>query len=248
MSRTRFRFYAQLNDFLPEEQRHQAVEYSVPGKPSVKDAIEAMGVPHTEVALILINSQPQGFEASIEEGDEVAVYPPFAQLLPHKPSNPYAIQPPDPIRFIADVHLGKLASLLRMLGFDTVYGPESDEALAARSRSEQRILLTRDVGLLKRGQVQYGYFIRSTNPKEQIVEVLRRYYLLGAIQPFQRCSQCNGLIQPVARIEIESLVPAAVYQEQEVFHQCQSCRQVYWKGSHYDKLVKWIAGLERALD
>jgi uncharacterized protein with PIN domain len=247
MTRTRFRFYAQLNDFLPENQRQVQIEYAVPGNPSVKDAIEALGVPHTEVAMIHINGHPRSFEAQIGEGDEVAVFPAFARLTPDQLSNPFAQKPPDPVRFIADIHLGKLAASLRMLGFDTDYGQESDHLLAAHSRSEARILLTRDVGLLKRSQVQYGYYIRSIEPKKQIIEVLQRFQLLDSLQPFLRCSRCNGLIQPVPKTEIEKLVPSAVYRDQTTFQQCQSCRQVYWKGSHYGKLVLWIAELKREL-
>lgn len=243
MTQSRFRFFAELNDFLPENHRQRAFSFTVPGNPSVKDAIEAMGVPHPEIALIRINGRRQGFEALINEKDDVVVYPAFARLDLDDPTNPYCMHPPDPVRFIADVHLGKLASRLRMLGFDTAYGQDSDQVLAARSRSENRIMLTRDIGLLKRNQVQYGYYLRSTDPKEQIVEVLNRYDLLGSILPFQRCSRCNGLIQPVSKSGIEELVPPKVYRDQEIFHQCQSCRQVYWKGSHYDRLVAWIAEL-----
>lgn len=247
MTRTWFRFFAQLNDFLPENQRQRTFAYNVPGNPSIKDAIEAIGVPHTEVALIHINHQPRGFEAPISDGDQVIVYPPFSHLLPDQPTNPYAVYPPEPIGFIADVHLGKLAARLRMLGFDTAYGQESDRVLASRSRSERRILLTRDVGLLKRGQVQYGYYIRSTNPGQQIVDVMQRFQLRDRIQPFQRCSRCNGMIEPVSKSAIEGLVPPAVYRDEDTFHQCQSCHQPYWKGSHYSKLVAWIENLKQTL-
>jgi uncharacterized protein with PIN domain len=247
MTQTRFRFFAELNDFLPENRRQRAFTYTVPGNPSVKDAIEAIGVPHTEIALVRINGRRQGFEAVIDEGDEVVVYPVFSKLDLDNPTNLYAVRPPDPVRFIADVHLGKLAAWLRMLGFDTAYGQESDQALAARSRSENRIMLTRDIGLLKRNQVQFGYYIRSTDPQKQIIGVLNRFHLLESIQPFQRCSRCNGLIQPVSKSGIKDLVPPAVFRDQDTFHQCQSCQQVYWRGSHYDKLVAWVTGLKNRL-
>jgi uncharacterized protein with PIN domain len=242
-----FRFFAELNDFLSIPHRHQPIEYTIQGNPSVKDAIEALGVPHTEVALIHINHTQGSFETLLQEGDIIAVYPAFTRLMPDGLSNPFANHRPDPLRFIADIHLGKLAAWLRMLGFDTAYGEEPDEVLAARSRDEQRVLLTRDVGLLKRGQVQYGYYVRATDPDDQIIEVLLRFQCYDSILPFQRCSHCNGLIQPVSKSDVESLVPPAVYREQDVFRQCQSCGQVYWKGSHYDRLVEWMAELKDKL-
>lgn len=247
MTTALFRFYAELNDFLPDQQKHQPFAYHVHGNPSVKDAIEALGVPHTEVALIHINGQLRGFESLLQDGDEIDVYPAFTHLVPDQLSNPFANIPPDPIRFIADIHLGKVAARLRMLGFDTAYGEESDEVLAARSRTEDRIILTRDIGLLKRGQVQYGYYVRATKPEAQILEILQRFRLLDSIQPFRRCSRCNGLIQPVSKPVVQALVPPAIYQDQDAFHQCQSCSQVYWKGSHYDRLVEWVFKLEDRL-
>ena len=215
----------------------------MPGSPSVKDAIEAQGVPHTEVALIRLNSKACPFSVLLSEGDRFDVYPAFTGIEPDSLTNPYACTPPEPIRFVADIHLGKLAASLRMLGFDTTYGEEADEDLAIQSYREKRILLSRDLGLLKRSQVQYGYYLRTTDPKQQVVEVLRRYQLANSIQPFQRCSRCNGLIQEVPKASIQALVPQGIYAEQDTFRQCLNCEQVYWKGSHYDRLVDWVSNL-----
>ena len=248
MTRATFRFFAELNDFLPQHHRQQPCLYDIPGRPSVKDAIEAQGVPHTEVALVRLNGDVCQFGALIDDGDHFDVYPPFTGINPDSLTNPYACNPPEPIRFIADIHLGKLAASLRMLGFDTTYGVEADEDLAAQSSDEKRILLTRDLGLLKRSQVQYGYYPRATDPKKQVVEVLNRYRLLDAIRPFQRCSRCNGTIQAVPKASIQSLVPKGVYTAQNDFHQCQRCQQVYWKGSHYDRLENWISNLVEAIE
>lgn len=243
MTTVTFRFYAELNDFLPDDRRQRTCLYDVPGRPSVKDAIEAQGVPHTEVALVQLNGQACPFSTLLDDGDRFAVYPAFTGIEPEQSTNPYASVPPDPIRFVADIHLGKLAASLRILGFDTTYGEEADEDLATQSYRERRILLSRDLGLLKRSQVQYGYFLRTTDPKQQVVEVLRRYHLVDSIRPFQRCSRCNGLIQEVSKESIRALVPQGVYTEQTSFHQCLDCEQVYWKGSHYDRLVDWVIQL-----
>ena len=248
MTTVTFRFFAELNDFLPHDRRQQAYLYDVPGRPSVKDAIEAQGVPHTEVALIRLNGDVSPFSALLNEGDHIAVYPIFTGIDLDQLSNPYACIPPEPIRFVADIHLGKLAASLRMLGFDTAYGEEADEELAAKSVQEKRVLLTRDLGLLKRGQIQYGYYPRATDPKKQVVEVLRRYQLIDSIHPFQRCSLCNGLIQAVPKASIQSLVPQGIYTEQDTFHQCLQCEQVYWKGSHYDRLADWVSNLPASIE
>src|SRR5690554_6793227 len=193
MLRAEFRFYAILNDFLPLHRRGRPFVYTLEGRASVKDTIEALGVPHTEVDLILINGEPVGFNAIVEDGDRVSVYPPFTALdispLPRmRPASP------DEPRFVLDQHLGRLAAYLRMLGFDTLYRNDyTDPELAAISAGEGRTLLTRDRGLLKRRVVTHGYCVRSTDPREQVAEVVRRFDLVHRIKPFRRCAHCNGV-------------------------------------------------------
>ncbi|MCB0165564.1 MAG: Mut7-C ubiquitin/RNAse domain-containing protein, partial [Anaerolineae bacterium] len=182
-----FRFYADLNDFLPAHKRQRPFIHRFDLNASVKDMIESLGVPHTEIELILANGGPIDFSYLVQDGDRIAVYPFFTVLTPDS-SHRVRPAPLDPPRFVLDVHLGQLARYLRMLGFDTLYRNNfDDEALARISNTEQRILLTRDRGLLKRSLVVYGYCLRTTRPRQQLLDVLHRFDLFEAVRPFQRC-------------------------------------------------------------
>jgi uncharacterized protein with PIN domain len=239
------RFFGNLNDFLPLARRERAFTHAVEGRPSVKDTIESLGVPHTEVDAILVNGMATDFTYLVAEGDNIAVYPVFL-ALEVTPSIHLQPMPPAP-RFVLDVHLGRLAAYLRMLGYDTLYQNECDDDVLARvSATEQRILLTRDVGLLKRGIVTYGYFVRETQPERQLEEVLRRFGLLaGGTEPFQRCLRCNGLLEPVPKEHVADRVPETVQRDYDEFRACQSCDQIYWKGTHYQRMRGLIARLEQ---
>ena len=244
MSVVHFRFYEELNDFLPPNRRKQ--EFTVPfrSQNSIKDMIESIGVPHTEIDLILVNGESVDFSYLVQADDRVSVYPVFEAL---DISNVTHLRP-KPLRrtrFVLDMHLGKLARYLRLLGFDTLYSNDcDDEELANISAAgDKRILLTRDYGLLKRKQVTHGYFVRNDQPSLQIREVLKRFDLLDAIQSFKRCTQCNGLIEPIAKEKVLDRLPQGVAKMNDEFAMCDSCERVYWKGSHYDRMQKIIAGI-----
>ena len=165
--RASLRFYAELNDHLLPNQRFRTIEREFFVPASVKDLIESLGVPHTEVDLVLVNGESADFARLIRDGDRVAVYPVFESL----DIRPELRLRPEPLRetkFVLDVHLGRLAAYLRMLGFDTVYGNiGSDQELARISSEQHRILLTRDRGLLKRSAVTHGYWLRETQSRLQ---------------------------------------------------------------------------------
>jgi len=240
MNQAHFRFYAELNDFLPPWQRMQEFTHTFANNPAIKDVIEALGIPHTEVDLILINGQSVNFSYLLQNSDRISVYPVFeafdiTPLLRIRP------QPLRETRFILDVHLGKLAAYLRLFGFDTAYRNDYEDAqLAQIASQEKRILLTRDVGLLKRSKVTHGYFLRETYPKQQLHEIFRRFDLFRTAKPFQRCMLCNGLISPIAKNEITHQVPATTLTYYNLFYRCQSCHQIYWPGSHYQKMQTFI--------
>jgi uncharacterized protein with PIN domain len=240
MSSAHFRFYAELNHFLPSGRRQVEFSYTFQGRPAIKDAIEALGVPHTEVELILINGEPASFARPLADGDRVSVYPVFESL----DISQLARLRPRPLRrtrFVLDTHLGKLATYLRLLGFDTLYRNDySDEALAQIASQERRILLTRDLGLLKRRLVTHGYFVRETNPARQVAEVLRRFDLCAAVVPFARCLRCNGRLRPASREEVAERLAGEISRYPEEFRQCESCGHVYWQGSHYRRMVGFI--------
>lgn len=241
MNTATFRFYGELNDFLPLERRQRDITYLFKNTPAVKDAIEALGVPHVEVDLILVNSQSVDFSYRLSSGNRVAVYPVF-ESLDITPLVKLRERPLRRIAFIADVHLGKLARLLRLLGFDTLHSNDyRDEELVATAAREGRILLTRDRDLLKHNAVTHGYWLRSTKPLEQAREVVWRFDLAALVEPFQRCLVCNGLLAPVEKKEVLSQIPHKVALWQEEYFICQRCKKVYWRGTHYPRLEEKIA-------
>jgi uncharacterized protein len=231
-----FRFYEELNDFLAPALRRRAFAYRFNGTPSVKDAIEAIGVPHTEVDLVLVDGVSVDFGRRLAGGERVAVYPVF-ERLDIAPVTRLRARPLRQTRFVLDVHLGKLARYLRLLGFDTLYRADCDDAaLVALSLAESRLVLTRDKGLLKHRALTRGYWLRSTAPREQLREVVRAFDLAGSMQPFTRCMRCNRELAPVAKDAVASRLPPRVRSCFDEFVQCPACAQVYWRGSHYDRL------------
>jgi len=239
----RFRFYAELNDHLPPGDQYRTIEKQFFLPASVKDMIESLGVPHTEVDLVLVNGESSDFSRLIRDGDRVAVYPVFESMdiAPLLRLRPQPLREP---KFVLDVHLGRLAGYLRLLGFDTLYSNAfSDPALVEISSRERRVLLTRDRGVLKHSAVTHGYWLRQTRSRRQAAEVIRRFDLARLIRPFTRCAVCNELLLEVPIAEVRERVPPGVLQWCTEFRECPGCRKVYWKGSHYRRMETWISQL-----
>lgn len=237
-----FCFYAELNDFLPRHKRQVSISHNFTERASVKDVIESFGVPHPEVYSIEVNSNFVDFTYIVQDKDNINVYP-ISVCATVKPSVSVQLQP-EVYNFVLDIHLGKLANSLRLLGFDTLYRNDyEDKELARVSSSENRILLTRDKGLLMRGIVVCGYYVRETDPNKQIVELIQRFNLFKHVAPFRRCIRCNGLLSQVNKELVISEIPESVKKLNHEFHRCQNCHQVYWKGSHYDQLHSFIDGI-----
>ena len=234
-----FRYYAELNDFLPPARRFTSFAHSFEFCASVKDMIESMGVPHTEVDLILLNGEPADFSCAVQDGDRIGVYPAFKSL---DTSTLLHLRPPlQDLRFVLDTHLGRLARYLRMLGFDAVYENDCDDKELSRiSHSEERILLTRDCGLLKRSEVIHGYYVRATEPKSQVVELLRRFDLCSAVSPFRRCIQCNTLLKSVAKETVLEWLQTETRLYYDNFRICPACHRIYWEGSHYQRMHRFV--------
>jgi hypothetical protein len=244
-TRVFLRFYAELNDHLPPASQFQTVERPllVPG--SVKDLIESCGVPHTEVELIVVNGVSVDFSCLARAGDRIAVYPVFegVDVTPVLRVRPAPLRDP---RFVLDVHLGKLAAYMRMLGFDTLYrNCFGDAELAHLSATAQRTLLTRDRGLLKHGEVTHGYWLRQTDSRRQLAEIVQRFDLARMLRPFTRCMACNGVLQIVAKEQVCHRLPPRVAEVHTEFKQCPECLRVYWRGSHYRRMQAWIEDLAR---
>jgi uncharacterized protein with PIN domain len=230
------RFYGELNDFLPASHKQATLVFSFAAGSSVKDLVEALGVPHTEVDHLLVNGRPVDFACTVRDGDRIAAYPPFATLDVPPESR---LGPPPQLepRFVADVHLGRLAAYLRLAGFDTEYRNDfADRELVEISRREDRTVLTRDVGVLKHGAVTRGYFVRETQPGRQLVEVLRRFGLADRAAAFTRCVRCNRVLARVSKEAIEASLPPRTREHYDEFSRCAGCGRVYWAGSHYSRM------------
>jgi uncharacterized protein len=240
MSEATFRFYAELNEFLPQHRRFSSFPFPFSDRVSVKHALESLGIPHTEVDLLLVNGESVDFSYILHDKDRISVYPVFEtidiqSIVRVRPSSLRDT------RFVLDMHLGKLAVYLRMLGFDTDYSNNrQDEELAAISVRDGRILLTRDTGLLKRKAVTHGYFVHEIYPRRQVVEVVKRFDLYQSLRPFRRCLVCNGLLNDVSADSVKGAVPAGVRDMYTEFYQCQDCGRIYWKGTHYRRMAEFI--------
>lgn len=240
MSFLTIRFYGGLNYFLPPQKRQTQFCQSFTGQPTVKELVESIGVPHTEVDLILIDGVSAGFDQQLRGGESISVYPAFMSI----DVSALTLVRPEPLpesRFVLDVHLGKLAQHLRMVGFDTLYSSSaSDSDLAECSASERRILLTFDRGLLKRKNVLHGYCVRSRDPAEQLKEVIEHFDLWDKLQPFSRCMRCNGVLEHVSKAQVFDRLPEKVREYADDFTICSGCGRIYWKGTHYERMNKFI--------
>ncbi len=242
-STCQMRFYEELNDFLPPARRKVRFIHEFRRRASIKDMIEAIGVPHTEIDLILVNGRSVDFSHIVRDGDQISVYPLFEafdiQSLVRVRPRSLRVS-----RFVLDVHLGKLARYLRLLGFDTLYRNDYEDAELARLASaERRILLTRDRDLLKRAVVTHGYYVRAVEPRRQVEEIVERLDLYRAIQPLQRCVRCNGLLAVVPKQQVRERLPPETRRYIEAFRECGECGQLYWEGSHVPHIRRFIDDL-----
>lgn len=231
MSKALFTFHGRLNDFLERGQRERTFPVEFKGEQSVKHLAESLGVPHPEIGEVQVNGQKEALEFITQDGDSLDLFP-----IP----NGFDPEP----RFLLDCHLGRLTAHLRALGFDCLYENDFDDPdMADIVAAEGRILLTRDRRLLMRKKVEYGYCLRSLDSMEQLKECILRFDLTRRIQPFHRCLKCNHPLQPVEKAQVLHLLEPLTRQYFDEFHQCPNCGQVYWKGSHYDKMSKLIEQL-----
>ncbi len=235
-----FRFYEVLNDFLAPHHRWREFDAPCARAASLKHMIEALGVPHTEVELVLVNGESVGFDRLLRHGDRVAVYPKF-EALDITPLLCVRDQPLRRTRFVADAHLGGLARLLRLTGFDTLYdnGFADDEIVAIALRDE-RIVLTRDRELLKRRSVTHGCFVHALKPRLQVREIFDRLDLAGSARPFTLCLDCNVPLRPIDRAQAEARIPPMVRERQQRFSTCDVCRRVFWEGSHWQHMRELV--------
>jgi len=238
-----FRFYEELNDFLAPERRKREFACACVRGASVKHAIEALGVPHTEVELVLVDGEPVGFGHALRDGERVAVYPVF-EALDVTPLLRLRERPLRETRFIADAHLGGLARLLRMTGLDTVYANGwDDDEIVRLALAEHRIVLTRDRGLLMRRDITHGCYVHAQRSAAQAREVFDRLDLHGSARPFTRCLECNAPLRAVDKAAVEARLPAGVGPLHDHFVACAECGRVYWEGSHWRRMRATVDAL-----
>ncbi|MFH1965278.1 MAG: Mut7-C RNAse domain-containing protein [Acidobacteriota bacterium] len=243
MKRAYFRFYEELNDFLPAEKRKTRFVHNFKERASIKDMIEALGVPHTEVDLILVNDDSVDFSYIVQDEDRISVYPVFESLNIKKISRVRS-EPLRETKFVLDVHLGKLARSLRMLGFDTLYQKDyTPDEVIVLSLSGKRIIISKSRNLLKRKEITHGYCLNSSDSEMQTKLVIKRFDLGDNIDPFTRCMECNSTLDIIARDKVIDKIPLKVKERQNEFKYCTQCRKIYWKGSHYVKMREKIRRL-----
>jgi len=243
-----FHFWGRLNRFLPKPRRYRTFRHTVRGLPSIKDTIQAIGVPHTEVDCILVDGKSVSFSCQTKGFQTIHVYPDASRI---KTKNILRLKP-KPLkhpRFICDAHLGKLVRHLRLLGLDCHYDKSlSDRDIVQTGAKEKRIILTRDIGLLKHKLVQRGYFVRAIDPDKQLKEILREFAMhawLKRLKPFSRCLECNGKIVKAAKAKVMSQLPKLTKQYYHDFYLCKSCGKIYWKGAHHKKLAAIVKNFQR---
>ena len=226
-----FRFHAELNDFLPAARRDRVLQVECACAATTKHMVEALGVPHTEVGMLTVNGMEAGLACQLAPGDQVDVFPGSPEL-------------DGPARFVADAHLGGLARLLRMAGFDTLYDNQFDDReIAAIASLQKRIVLTRDRDLLIRKEIILGCYVRALKSEDQALQVLSRYRLVRQAKPFTLCLSCNAPLQGVGKSEVADRLPPRVRELHEEFCRCDICGRVYWKGSHWQRMSMLLARL-----
>ncbi|MCC3313067.1 Mut7-C RNAse domain-containing protein [Nocardia africana] len=241
------RVYAELNDFVPPGARYATQRRPIRPHQTVKDIVEAAGIPHTEVDLLLVNGESVDFGHHPRPGDRLAAYPVF-ETLDIGPSTRVRPRPLRDPRFIVDVNLGGLARLMRLTGLDARSPSDPDDAaLATAAAAEHRIILTRDRGLLKRRNVTHGVFVRANRPFDQLVEVIRRLDLADRLQPFSRCLPCGGLLTDVAEQDVIDELEPLTRKYYDSFRQCRDCHRIYWEGSHQRRLDELVTRIRAAI-
>jgi uncharacterized protein with PIN domain len=241
MAVAEFRFYEELNDFLAPTRQRRAFDHDCAPHATVKNAIEGLGVPHTEVELIIVNGESVDFSYRVADGDRISVYPQF-EALDVTPLLRVREQPLRKTHFIADAHLGALAKYLRALGFDTLYRNDyCGSEVAAIAAADHRTVLSRNRALLMQKNVTHGCFVRAKRPLDQLEEVLARLDLFGAVAPFTRCLVCNTPLRLLPYAEAVGRVPEQAARFYAEFSTCEVCDRVYWAGSHTRRLGAVLA-------
>ena len=237
------RFYEELNNYLKTNIRKQDLFIEVEKGLPVGKLIESLGPPCSAVDLILVNGNSVGFDYILRDNDRVSVYPVFERFDIASVTR-LDQAPLRNLKFICDVHLGRLAKYLRMLGFDTLYKNNYDDNILIRlSNLHNRVLLSRDKELIENKQLLRRYLIRQSEPDEQVIEVVSYFDITNQISSLLRCLECNGIVKAVSKESVKHLIDSYIYKTNNEFTNCTDCKKIFWKGSHYDAMIRQVQEL-----
>ncbi|WP_029895862.1 Mut7-C RNAse domain-containing protein [Desulfohalovibrio reitneri] len=236
-----FVFHGELAAILRTPHQRGVVEVEAARSASLKDALEASGPPHTEVHDLLVDGREADFNTPLRPATRVDLFPPFP---PINPTVDTRLRPGLPrVAFLVDKNVGKLATLLRLIGHDAAYAEETpDPEIAAWAETEQRIVLSKDHRLLKRARIHHGRLVRAVQPADQLKEIAALYGL-SAAPAFTRCLKCNTPLQPVDKQDILHRLEPKTKRYFHSFHICPECNQIYWPGSHTKRMRELLEEL-----
>jgi uncharacterized protein with PIN domain len=218
----------ELRCLLPARDRRGPVTVGVDGVNSLLNVVESLGVPRTEIGRLLVDGSPVRSGYRPRNGDRIVV---------EAHARPQVV--PDEL-FLLDVHLGSLARRMRLLGIDTAYRNSADDVeLVEQAIAEQRVLLTRDRGLLRRRALPAGALIRGQLVDEQLADVLDRF--APTLAPWSRCPACNGLLRTASAEEVAALIEPGTRRTYREFHRCRACGRPYWRGAHAERLSRIVS-------
>jgi len=234
------RFYEELNDYLPKIYHKKEINYTFNSGSDIKEMINFFNIPPEKIDFIIVNGNSQGYDYVLKDLDFVSIYPAF-ESFDISEVQPLHKKPLRNLIFICDSHLGKLCKYMRMLGFDTLYFNNiSKSKIIDISIKEKRIIVTRNYKLIKDCNVSHIVLIKSDNAKEQILEIISKLDLSESIEPFTRCLKCNEIIESIEKQDIYNLLPEKTKKYFDHFYICKNCNKIYWEGSHYENMLKFI--------
>ncbi|HEY9374012.1 Mut7-C RNAse domain-containing protein [Streptomyces sp.] len=224
-------FAPELRLFVASERRSGRTSVATDGASTLGHVVESLGVPLTEAGRLVVDGREVEVSHIPTAGETVEV---------EGVARPQQV-PGAPLRFLLDVHLGTLARRLRLLGVDAAYESEDigDPALATLSAKEQRVMLSRDRGLLRRRELWAGAYIYSDRPDEQLRDVLERF--APRLAPWSRCTACNGPLTEADKDAVREQLEQGTERSYDVFAQCTECERVYWRGAHHARLDEIVS-------
>jgi len=240
MIKVYYRFYEELNKYLPEEKHKVWFEVKYEKRISVLNALHIFNIPQKKVDLLLVNQKSKGFDYVLKNNDRISVYPVF-ELFDITDLTKVREKPLRNIKFVCDVHLGKLCKYLRMLGFDTLYSNQNKpNDIVKISNNDNRIVLSKDYSYNKNKNITHFYWVRSSDSREQLKDLIRKMQLVKSINPFTRCIICNDYIKEIDKNKVKDRLLPNTNKFFNKFYICRTCDKIFWKGSHYEDMVEFI--------